>query len=79
MMSSTHNNSANPPKSKSQIENVLHAANEAKIYTEKPGCAKGESWEVVDKQKVQDEQDKAEWVFVGKMVAEKKEKAKGRR
>jgi hypothetical protein len=57
-------------------EDFLRRAYEANISTAEPGT--GENWEVVDKEAAkkvaQDEEDKAEWVLVGKLEAEKKRK-----
>jgi hypothetical protein len=60
-------------------EDFLRLANEANIHTAESGT--GENWEVWDKdtakKAAQDEEDKVEWVMVGKTPAEKKKKKRG--
>ena len=69
------NTTANPAP-KSQLEEFLHRANKANIRTEEAGSSKQEeTWEVLDeddaKKTAQDEQDKKEWVLVGKTQGDK--------
>jgi hypothetical protein len=58
---------------KSQLEDFLHRTNNAGLHVSEPGANGGGNWEVVDSEEVLREQDKDEWVLVGKTEAEKME------
>jgi hypothetical protein len=71
MSSSTSTNTVQ--STKSQLEDFLHRTNNAGLHVSEPSANGGGNWEVVDSEEVLREQDKDEWVLVGKTEAEKTE------
>ncbi|EDU48679.1 hypothetical protein PtrSN002B_001083 [Pyrenophora tritici-repentis] len=63
-------NTATENTSKSQLDDFLRRTNNADLHTAKPGAKDQEDWELVDEQAVLDDQDKTEWILVGKTEAE---------
>ncbi|KAE8823822.1 hypothetical protein PTNB85_09947 [Pyrenophora teres f. teres] len=57
-------------KSTSRSKSLLCRTNNTGLHTAKPGAEDQGDWELVDKKAVLDDQDKAEWVLVGKTEAE---------
>ncbi|CAA9959407.1 hypothetical protein PTMSG1_02825 [Pyrenophora teres f. maculata] len=59
-------------KSTSRSKSLLCRTNSTGLHTAKPGTEDQGDWELVDKKTVLDDQDKAEWILVGKTEAEKR-------
>jgi beta-lactamase class D len=66
-------------RAQSPLEDFLHRTNNAGLHVEEPSPNKGGHWEVINKTDVLEQQDKDEWVLVGKTGAEKKKREEERK
>jgi len=78
MASSPYSATEQISRSQSQLDDFLRRKKYAALYPAKSGAESKSDWELVDKETVQDDQERNEWILVGKTETEKHAQKQGK-